>query len=119
MEPRSEPTQYPLPAEGAHGPAPGLEKVAGRLRVEAGGQPAGILEIRDGEVIFHSGGGEADAVAACDSAETLHALIDGTLNPVVASLQNRLEISGNRWLGIHVVLSLLGSSPLRQPSKEH
>lgn len=120
MEPRFEPTQFPLPPEGAHGPAPGLEGMAGRLRLGVGGLAVGTLEVGEGEVSFHRGdAGEADAIATCDSAETLRAITDGTLNPVVAALQDRLELSGDRWFAIRVVLGLMGSSPLRQPAREH
>lgn len=120
MERGSDPSEYPLPSDGAHGHAPALEGVSGRLRLDVGGDPVGTLEIREGEVTFHHGDSTTvDAVAACDSVETLHAITDGTLNPVVASLQNRLEITGNRAFAIRVVLGLLGSSPLRNKTREH
>jgi hypothetical protein len=103
----------PLP-EGAHGPAPALAGMAGRLRLDVEGHPVGTLEVAEGEVTFHRDGPtEADAVVACDGLETLRAVCDGTLNPVVAGLQDRVSISGNRWFGIRVVLGLQGSSPLR------
>jgi hypothetical protein len=120
MERGPDTIQNPLPAEGAHGHAPALEGVSGRLRLDVSGSPVGSIEIHEGEVTFHRGdGAKVDAVAACDSFETLHAITDGVLNPVVASLQNRFEIGGNRWFGIRVVLGLLGSSPLRDRAKEH
>ncbi len=121
MQRSSDTIQHPLPPEGAHGRAPALQGVSGRLRLDVGGSPMGTLEIHEGEVTFHHGdSAKADAVAACDSIETLHAITDGVLNPVVASLQNRLEISGDRAFAIRVVLGLLGSSPLRdKKTTEH
>jgi hypothetical protein len=105
-----------LPPDGAHGHAPTLEGVSGRLRLDVVDSPVGTLEIRAGQVTFRRpdrDGADADAVVIVDSAETLHAILDGALNPVVAALQNRLEIAGSRAFAIRVILGLLGSSPLR------
>jgi putative sterol carrier protein len=92
--------------------------VSGRLRLDVGGNTIGTLEIREGEVTFHRGDShKADAVALCDSMETLQAITDGALNPVVAALQDRFEITGDRWFAIRTVLGLLGSSPLRDQTR--
>lgn len=102
--------------DGAHGPAPGLAGLAGRVRLDVEGRSVGSLEIGEGEVTFHRNGvaeADADAVVECDGVDTLRAVCDGELNPVVAALQDRIEITGNRWFGIRVVLGLQGSSPLR------
>jgi putative sterol carrier protein len=115
---RSSPT-HPLPPEGAHGHTDALARVSGRLRLEAGNRHLGIIDIQDGEVTFHEGdGAEVNAVAICDSVETLTAMTDGNLNPVIAFLQNRLDITGDRWFAIRAILGLLGSSPLRDQTKE-
>jgi putative sterol carrier protein len=112
--------QRTLPPEGTHGHAPTLEGLSGRLRLDVVDRPVGTLEIRAGDVTFRrSDDGGADAVVIVDSAETLHAILDGALNPVVAALQNRLEIAGNRSFAIRVALGLLGSSPFKRGTVRH
>lgn len=114
--------QRTLPPEGMHGHAPTLEGLSGRLRLDVIDSPVGTLEIRAGDVTFRrsaGGGADVDAVVIVDSAETLQAILDGALNPVVAALQNRLEIAGNRSFAIRVALGLLGSSPLRRGTVRH
>lgn len=109
--------QDKLPPEGARGHAPTLEGLSGRLRLDVVDSPIATLEIRAGDVTFRrgeGGGADADAVLIADSAETVQAILDGALNPVVAALQNRLEIAGNRSFAIRAALGLLGSSPFRR-----
>jgi hypothetical protein len=88
--------------------AAALEGVTGRLRLDIGANPVAMLEVRDGDVELRRGGGAADAVARCDSEATISSIGRGLLNPVVAALQNRLEITGDRVFAIKVILGLRG-----------
>src|SRR5688572_3421539 len=99
---------FPAPAQ-RH--VPSLVGTSGRLRLHVGDTMVAILEIRDGNVDLRPGDGEADAVAICDSEETITAIGRGALNPVVAALQNRLQISGDRALAIRVIRALHSTPP--------
>ncbi len=100
-----------LPPDGARGRIPGLSGISGRLSLHVDGDACGAIEVEDGEVIFRLGAGESDAVAICDSVETMVAIGQGQLNPVVAALQNRLELEGDRAFAIKVIRELHGTSP--------
>lgn len=86
-----------------------LEGISGRLRVDVGTTPRSVIEVKDGDVAVRPGGGAADAVVTCDSDATVDAIAAGKLNPIVARLQNRLVVSGNRAFAIDVILGLHGS----------
>lgn len=99
--------------ESKHVHATRLAGVDGRLRIELADQPGGptIVEVHDGDVTIHEGDGAADAVVKCQSKDTVLAIQRGTLNPVVAALQNELAISGDLAFAIEVILSLHGTAP--------
>jgi len=65
-----------------------------------------VLEIHDGDVELRPGGGDANAAAICDSAETLAAIVRGELNPVVAALQDRLQLRGDLAFAVNVILGV-------------
>jgi hypothetical protein len=52
------------------------------------------------------GDGEADAVAICDSEESVTAFRRGELNPVVAILRGQLSLTGNLVFAIKVIRGL-------------
>lgn len=83
-----------------------LEGISGRLRLDIGDKPVAVLEVHDGDVVLRTGNGAADAVAACDSEDTLAAINRGQLNPIVAALQHRVEVTGDRAFAIKVILGL-------------
>jgi hypothetical protein len=87
---------------------PWLVGLSGRLRLDVAGQPAQVLQIHDGTVSVRPAAGaeQADAVATVDNEDTLAAFNRGELNPVVAALQGRLSIAGDRAFAIKVILGL-------------
>ncbi len=87
---------------------PSLAGLSGRLRVDVAGQPAWILEIRDGTISGRPTGDaeDASAVLKCDSEKTLAAFQRGKLNPLVAMLQGRVLPEGDDALAIRVILGL-------------
>jgi putative sterol carrier protein len=103
-----------LIADGTRGHVPGLRGISGRLNLCVETETYGAIEVEDGEVVFRSKDGEGDAVAICDRVETLVAIGHGELNPVVAALQNRLELQGDRAFAIKVIRELHGTSPFAQ-----
>jgi putative sterol carrier protein len=89
-------------------PVPSLAGVSGRFRIDIAGRPAGLLEIQDGTVSTRPAAGaeDADAVIHCDDEETVAAFNRGELNPIVAGLQGRMRVEGNRSFAIKVILGL-------------
>jgi putative sterol carrier protein len=90
---------------------PALAGLTGRLRIDIGSEVASMIEVSDGAVAVKPGGGEADAVAICDSKETRAALCRGELNPVVAMLRGHLRVTGNLAFGIKVIRGLRTMTP--------
>jgi putative sterol carrier protein len=88
-----------------------LAGINGRLRLDIGDTPGFVLEIHDTNVVTTRGDAEADAVAMCDSETTVAALRAGELNPVVAALQGRLSLSGDRAFALKVMLALRTITP--------
>jgi putative sterol carrier protein len=93
---------------------PWLAGMSGSLRVDLAGQAALVLVIHDAVVTRRpaSGADRADAVLSCDSEELVAKFNRGELNPVVAMLQGRLTIEGDRAFAIKAVLGL---QALRHP----
>jgi hypothetical protein len=88
-----------------------LEGTRGRLLLEIGALPIGVLEIHDGDVeLDRSGDSGADAVASCDTTDTLAAILRGQLNPIVAALQDRLQLRGDLAFALNVILGLHATS---------
>jgi putative sterol carrier protein len=55
--------------------------------------------------------GPADAVATCATAEDLKHLVRGEINPIIAGLQGRVQLTGDMLFAIKVVLGLRAGSP--------
>src|SRR5262249_39208581 len=92
-----------------HARVTSLKGVSGRLRLDVGANAIATLEVHDGEVELHSEHCAVDAIARCDSVQTLEVLRRGALNPAVAVLQRRLVITGDRELALRIILSLRGT----------
>jgi hypothetical protein len=99
------------PRAGDFRPAPGLEGVNGRLRLQVGDKIAATLEVNDGYARLGPAEGAAEAVAILDSEETVRRFQRGELNPVVAALQGRLELKGDLAFAIKVILGLQVAHP--------
>lgn len=93
------------------GPAPGLEGLHGRVRVDVAGMTVGFLVVDDGQVAFTQDDGEVRAAFVCHDREVLDKLRSRELNPFVAALQGRFALSGDVRFGIQVLLGLQASSP--------
>jgi hypothetical protein len=85
-----------------------LAGVSARLRVDVGGQPARLLELRNGTFSSRPAAGaeDADGVLQCDSEETVATFARGELNPIVAMLQGRMHPKGDVALAIRVIQGL-------------
>jgi putative sterol carrier protein len=87
-----------------------LAGLHGRLKIDAGGKTVGVLQVQDGKVELSSDGASAEARIVCGAAEDVAKIVRGELNPVVAALQGRLSIHGDRIFAIKVVLGLAAAA---------
>ncbi|MBI3804209.1 MAG: hypothetical protein HY282_10660 [Nitrospirae bacterium] len=91
---------------------PALKGVRGRVKFEAEGGGAYLLQVDDGEVELRGGGDSAEAVVICESKAEIARLLRGEAHPVVEALQGRAAAGqGDRELALRVVLELRGGSP--------
>ena len=92
------------------GHAPGLEDIAGRLRLQVAGVDAGVLKVESGAVEILPEG-DASALMAVDSQATLLSVLSGDTHPFVAFLQGRLRLEGDRALALRIGFGLRAGSP--------
>jgi putative sterol carrier protein len=92
------------------GRAPGLADLMGDLKLSVQDRPTGVLHVQHGQVSIESGG-DATALLAVDSQDTLLHVLGGELHPFVANLQGRLRIEGDRALALRILLGLRAGSP--------
>jgi putative sterol carrier protein len=95
-----------------HGHVEGLDGLNDQLRLRAGNDNVGFLQVIDGSVEIAQAG-EADTVLACDSLQTLQRLLGGELHPVIARLQGRAHIEGDPSRALEILLGLREGSPWR------
>lgn len=95
-------------------PAPGLEGTEGRVVFKVGGDAIYAVEVTgDTAVLTTTASGPARVSATFDSKETLDAVIEGRLHPIVAVLQSRfIPDDGDRRFGLSVLLALRASAPI-------
>ena len=87
----------------------GLRGVHGTMLIRVEGAPLGALVVDDRQVKFLPDVRDAkagDAIVDFDDANDIRELLDGKVNPVVASIQRRLTMQGDRLLGARIVLGL-------------
>ncbi len=94
------------------GRAEGLEGLSGRLRLQAGGAPVGVLKVEDGGVAIDPDG-EASTLLMADTEPTLVRLLSGELQVIVACLQGRARVEGDIGLVIRIFFGLRAASPWR------
>lgn len=70
----------------------------------------GVLDVTDGEVAIRPDG-VSQATIQADALETLVGLLGGDVHPIVARLQNRVQVEGDAGLVIRVFLGLRAESP--------
>ena len=92
---------------------PGLDGAEGRIVLKVDGHALYAIDVRgDTATLTTTVGGPARMEAACDSKETLDAMIDGRLHPIVGALQCLFTLDeGDRRFGLSVLLALRASSP--------
>jgi hypothetical protein len=93
------------------GEAPGLKGLSGRLRLQVGDTPAGVLRIEPSGRVAIVANGDVPALLGADSVETLEDLLRGELNPIVAYLRDRLWVAGDVGLIVRVLFGLQAGSP--------
>ena len=96
----------PSQARGAPKRIPALGGFSTRVRVEAPGSPARIVEVRDGAVDMTSGNGPVDAVITFNDDRSFQELVSGKETPVVLVLQGRLRIEGDLTAVSKLMLAL-------------
>src|SRR3954463_11467165 len=89
--------------------APGLAGLYGRLRFTVAGKPVATLVVEGIYVaLVPDIHGPADATAICADDETMWKLLHGTLNPFIASMQQRAPLSGHPGLRTGALHGLRG-----------
>jgi hypothetical protein len=84
--------------------------LAGRIRLQVAGTDAGVLRVANGEAEIGPDGEAAGSVSA-DTLQTLVGLLGGEVHPIVARLQNRVQVDGDVPLILRVFLGLQAGSP--------
>jgi hypothetical protein len=92
---------------------PGLEHDEGRAVLEVDGEAVVAVDVKDGSgTLTTDVGGPARSVHGFDSRDTLDALVEGKLHPIVASLQGRMTgQAGDQRFALCVLLALRASAP--------
>ena len=92
----------------------GFEKERGLAVLEVDGEAFYAVNIEQGEATLTDPiDGPPRAVASFDTKQTLDAIVDGSIHPVVAGLQNRVRVrSGDQRFGLSVLLGLHASAPV-------
>jgi hypothetical protein len=92
------------------GPAPGIEGLAGKLRLIIADAPIGLLTVERGAVEILPDC-DAPAVLRVEDQVTLIQLLGGELHPMVARLQQCVVIEGDSRLALRILLALQAGSP--------
>jgi hypothetical protein len=103
--------------QGVQRDTPALIGVDGRLLLEVEGAPVTLLQIAGGhaQIAGHAEAESPDASIDFSDAQTLMDVLGGELNPVVAALQGRMSITGNRLLATKALLGLPADKPFATP----
>jgi putative sterol carrier protein len=106
----------PIESASAHwtsirGMATGLAGISGCMELHVADVSAGLMLIAESGEVCIAEDGEAVALIATDSHETLIDLLSGDLPPIVAHLQGRLRFEGDAALALRVLFGLQESSP--------
>ena len=99
---------------------PGLAGEAGRALFTVDGKVVYAVDVKGDTATLTSTAAEGAArvVAAFDRKDTLDAIIDGRLHPVVAGLQGRYAgTEGDRRFGLSLLLALRASAPVFSEKK--
>ena len=91
--------------------SPALAGITGRLRLQVGGKPLGVLAIDDGHLSLKDDDQAVDVTVNCATRNDLIKLLRGEINPVVAVLRGIIRMRGDRAFGAKVILGLRAGSP--------
>jgi len=92
------------------GPAPGINRLAGRIRLMIAEEAVGLLTVERGAVEILPDC-DAPAVLRAEDHATLIQLLGGELHPVVADLQQCVVMEGDTRLALRILLALQAGSP--------
>jgi hypothetical protein len=104
------PETIPADWTARHGHGDGLAGLAGRIRLKVGDAEVGVLKVADGDAEI-TPDGSAQATLRADTLPTLVGLLGGEVQPIVARLQNRVQVEGDVALAVRVFLGLRAGSP--------
>jgi hypothetical protein len=82
----------------------------GNMKLSVENEPVGVLHVEHGQVSIELDG-DASALLAVDSHNTLLHVLGGEQHPFVANLQGRLRVEGDRALALRILLGLRAGSP--------
>lgn len=95
-------------------PVLGLQGQEGRAVFKVGGDSVYAVDVRGGMgTLTTTADGPTRVMGTCDSRETVEAIVEGRLHPIVAALQNRLGFAegSDRRFALSVLLALRASAP--------
>jgi hypothetical protein len=92
------------------GTAAGLWELNARVRLRVADADVGVLKVADGAAEIGPDG-EVDATVDADTLQTLVGLLGGEVHPIVARLQNRVQVEGDVARTVCVFLGLQAGSP--------
>jgi hypothetical protein len=92
------------------GPASGVTDLTARIRLRVADAVVGVLKVAHGAAEIRPDG-EADATVDVDTLQTLIGLLGGEVHPIVARLQNRVQVEGDVAQMVCVFLGLQAGSP--------
>jgi hypothetical protein len=78
--------------------------------LEVSSQPVGLLHIENGKGSILAQG-DAPATVSFDTEQTLKRVLGGALHPIVARLQQRVDVAGDAALVLKVLMGLQAQSP--------
>jgi putative sterol carrier protein len=96
--------------QSCRGRAPGLMDLMGELKLTVADKPVGLLHVEHGQASIEPDG-DASALLAVDSLDTLLHVLGGEQHPFVANLQGRLRVEGDRALALRILFGLRAGSP--------
>jgi hypothetical protein len=85
-----------------------LEGIGCTVRFVVGQEPYITLKVHDGDVDIVPNDVAVDVTFRCQTMEDAQQLLRGELNPIVASLQGRLNLEGDYGLAVKVLYGFHG-----------
>src|SRR5262245_27712378 len=99
--------------------APVWAGLEGRVRLFVGESPAGVLVLRDDHVALIADDGPVDATLHFATRADAVAMLQGRINPVVATLRRSARLGGDRRFAARIILGLRAAGPYLHVSEDH